>query len=104
MNKNASGNYAVNDRVSNSGLYVNYDFSGNREMYTVQVGAFKGKVQTDKYSKLTDLFNYRYNDGLNRYYAGVFETSSEARVYMNQMRKQGFKDAFVVGLKGESRF
>ena len=59
---------------------------------------------TDKYSKLTDLFNYRYNDGLNRYYAGVFETSSEARVYMNQMRKQGFKDAFVVGLKGESRF
>jgi outer membrane protein OmpA-like peptidoglycan-associated protein len=104
INKMASGNYAVNEKVSNSGLYLNYDFSGNREMYTVQVGAFKGKVQTDKYSKLTDLFNYRYNDGLNRYYAGIFETSSEARSYMNKMRKQGFKDAFVVGLKGESRF
>lgn len=104
INKMASGNYAVNEKVSNSGLYLNYDFSSNRELYTVQIGAFKGKVQTDKYSMLTDLFNYRYNDGLNRYYAGMFETSSEARSYMNKMRKQGFKDAFVVGLKGESRF
>ena len=104
INKSSSGNYAVNEKVSNSGLYLNYDFSGSRELYTVQIGAFKGKVQTNKYSKLTDLFNYRYNDGLNRYYAGIFETSSEARSHMNKMRKQGFKDAFVVGLKGESRF
>ncbi|MGB5323761.1 OmpA family protein, partial [Lutimonas sp.] len=104
INKRASGNYAANGKTSNSGLYLNYDFSDNREVYTVQIGAFKGKVQTDKYSKLTDLFNYRYNDGLNRYYAGIFETSSEARSYMHKMRKQGFKDAFVVGLKGTDRF
>ena len=104
INKMASGDYAVNEKVSNSGVYLNYDFSSDRELYTVQIGAFKGKVQTDKYSKLTDLFNYKYNDGLNRYYAGIFETSSEARSYMNKMRKQGFKDAFVVGLKGENRF
>ncbi len=104
MNKVVSGNYAVNDKVSNSGAYLNYDFSDEREVYTVQVGAFKGKVQTDKYIKLTDLFNYRYDDGLNRYYAGIFKTSSEARSYMNKMRKQGFKDAFVVGLKGKDRF
>ena len=104
INKMAAGNYAANGKASNSGLYLNYDFSDNREVYTVQIGAFKGKVQTDKYSKLTDLFNYRYNDGLNRYYAGIFETPSEARSYMNKMRKQGFKDAFVVGLKGTDRF
>ncbi len=104
INKMAAGNYAANGKASNSGLYLNYDFSDNREVYTVQIGAFKGKIQTDKYSKLTDLFNYRYNDGLNRYYAGIFETPSEARSYMNKMRKQGFKDAFVVGLKGTDRF
>ena len=104
MNKSATGNYAVNDNVSNSGAYVNYDFSDSREVYTVQVGAFKGEVQSKKYKKLTDLFNYRYEDGLNRYYAGIFETSAEARDYMKKMRKDGFTDAFVVGLKGTNRF
>lgn len=104
FNKPASGNYAVNKNVSNSGAYINYDFSDNREVYTVQVGAFKGEVQNDKYKKLTDLFNYRYEDGLNRYYAGIFESSAEARIYMKKMRKNGFADAFVVGLKGTDRF
>ena len=104
INKLASGTYAVNDKVSNSGAYLNYDFSNGSKVYTVQVGAFKGKVQTDKYSQLTDLFNYKYDDGLNRYYAGIFETSSEARSYLRKMKTQGFKDAFVVGLKGKDRF
>ena len=104
FNKAASGNYALNDKVTNSGAYVNYDFSNNRAVYTVQLGAFKGEVQNNKFSKLTDLFNYRYDDGLNRYYAGIFESSIEARNYMRKMRKNGFGDAFVVGLKGESRF
>lgn len=104
LNKSASGNYAVNKNVSNSGAYLNYDFSDNREVYTVQVGAFKGEVQNDKYKKLKDLFNYRYEDGLNRYYAGIFESSAEARIYMKEMRKNGFADAFVVGLKGTDRF
>ncbi len=104
FNKAASGNYALNDKVTNSGAYVNYDFSNNRAVYTVQLGAFKGEVQNNKFSKLTDLFNYRYDDGLNRYYAGIFESSLEARNYMRKMRKNGFGDAFVVGLKGESRF
>jgi len=104
VNKAASGNYAVNSKVPNSGAYLNYDFSDDREVYTVQLGAFKGDVQNNKFNKLTDLFNYRYDDGLNRYYAGIFESSSEARNHMKKMRKNGFEDAFVVGLKGESRF
>ncbi|MGI9530315.1 OmpA family protein [Lutimonas sp.] len=93
-----------NTYTSNSGLFMNYNFYEDKEVYTVQVGAFKGKVQTDKYSKLTDLFNHRYDDGLNRYYSGIFETSAEARNHMKSMRKNGYSGAFVVGLKGEARF
>lgn len=93
-----------NSYTSNSGLFMNYNFYEEKEVYTVQVGAFKGKVQTDKYSKLTDLFNHRYDDGLNRYYSGIFETSAEARDHMRSMRKNGYTGAFVVGLKGEARF
>ena len=90
--------------TSNSGAYINYDFSKNTQVYTVQIGAFHGKVQTNEYSKLTNLFNHQYNDGFNRYYAGIFETSTEARNYMKLLRGKGFKGAFVVGLKGKDRF
>jgi len=60
-------------------------------------------VQTNKFSKLTNLFNHQYNDGLNRYFAGIFETSTEARNYMKLLRKKGFEGAFVIGLKGNER-
>lgn len=96
--------YAAFGKTKHSGAYANYDFSDHKRIYSVQVGAFKGKFQHNKSSQLTALFNYRYEDGLNRYFAGVFETPSEARSYRNELRKNGFKDAFVVGLQGKQRF
>ncbi len=89
--------------ATNSGAFINYNFDNNNEVYTVQVGAFKGNVQTNKFGKLTNLFNHKYNDGFNRYFAGVFETSAEARKYMNFLRKKGFDGVFVIGLKGNDR-
>ena len=96
--KDQNGMYA-----SNSGMYMNYNFYADDQVYTVQVGAFKGKIQTDKYSQLKTLFNHRYDDGLNRYYSGVFESASAAREHLKEMRAQGFADAFIVELKGENR-
>ena len=93
-----------NAYTSNSGLFTNYNFYDDNRVYTVQVGAFKGSVQTRKYSKLTNLFNHRYDDGLNRYYSGIFETSTEAENHMRIMREKGYPDAFVVALQGEDRF
>ncbi len=92
-----------NSFTSNSGLFTNYNFYDDDQVYTVQIGAFQGKVQTAKYSKLTNLFHHQYEDGFSRYYAGIFETSSEARNYLKVMKKKGFNDAFVVGLRGENR-
>ena len=103
-NRQNSLDHNDNAFVSNSGLFTNYNFYENNEVYTVQIGAFHGDVQTAKYSKLTNLFHHKYEDGFSRYFAGIFETSSEARNYMRIMRKKGFNDAFVVGLKGEDRF
>ena len=103
-NRKNNLNQEENSYTSNSGLFMNYNFYEDKEVYTVQVGAFKGKVQTNKYSKLTNLFNHRYDDGLNRYYSGIFQTSTEARNHMKLMRKNGYVGAFVVGLKGENRF
>lgn len=89
--------------ASNSGMFMNYNFYADDQVYTVQIGAFKGKVQTDKYSELKTLFNHRYDDGLNRYYSGLFDSASSARGHLEKMRAQGFKDAFIVKLKGEDR-
>jgi outer membrane protein OmpA-like peptidoglycan-associated protein len=102
-NRSNYNNYDLNDTTTNSGAFVNYDFSNDTEVFTVQIGAFHKNVQTDKFSKLTNLFNHRYDDGFNRYYAGIFETSNEARSYLKQLRKRGFEGAFVVGLNGKER-
>ena len=89
--------------TAHSGQYTNYNFYESEKVYTVQVGAFKGQVKTDKYSALEDLFNHRYDDGLNRYYSGIFKTATEAKNHLKNLRENGFSDAFVIGLSGENR-
>jgi outer membrane protein OmpA-like peptidoglycan-associated protein len=105
VSKNISNSLSSDNNrfTSNSGVIINYNFDGSYQVYTVQVGAFHGKVQTNKFTKLTNLFNHKYDDGFNRYYVGIFETSYEARKYMKLMRTKGFEGAFVVGLNGKKR-
>ncbi len=80
-----------------------YDFNSDNLVYTVQIGAFQGKAETNKFIELSSLFNHLYKDGLNRYYSGIFELRLDAINYMNQLKKNGYHDAFIVGLKGEKR-
>lgn len=81
-----------------------YDFSENNVVYSVQIGAFRQNVKTGTYNKSSGLFNHRYDDGYNRFYSGVFESYEKALTHMEQMKKDGYGDAFVIGLKGEKRF
>ena len=90
--------------IENAMSGSNYNFNSAQEVYTVQIGAFNGNAETDKYIELSSLFNYQYDDGLNRYYSGVFGSRKEAMNYLNLLKMNGFKDAFVIGLKGEKRF
>ena len=92
--------------MANSGVFINYNFDSNNTnvTYTVQIGAFKGNIQSNKFDKLNNLFNHQYDDGYNRYFAGKFKTSDEARSYAKLLKKSGFEGAFLVGLKGSTRF
>ncbi len=81
-----------------------YDFSENNIAYTVQIGAFMKNVQTGTYGDSSGLFNHRYDDGYNRFYSGVFDSNEEAIAHLQQMKRDGYKDAFVLGLKGNERF
>ena len=56
-------------------------------VYTVQIGAFLQNVKTGTYKKSAGLFNYRYDDGYNRFYSGVFATYEEAlEIWKKQMQ------------------
>ncbi len=87
----------------NSTLNSNYNFNSDNQVFTVQVGAFLGNVQTDKFIKISSLFNHLYNDGFNRYYSGIFESRLEAVNYIKLLKQKGYNDAFVIGLKGKKR-
>jgi hypothetical protein len=81
-----------------------YDFDQNDVMYTVQIGAFRENVKTGTYTDSAGLFNHRYEDGFNRFYSGVFKSEKEALSHLKKMKKDGYQDAFVLGLKGSERF
>ncbi len=81
-----------------------YDFDQNDIMYTVQIGAFQENVKTGTYTDSAGLFNHRYEDGFNRFYSGVFKSQKEALSHLKKMKKDGYQDAFVLGLKGNERF
>ena len=89
--------------IEDAKMGSSYNFKSAQEVYTVQIGAFQGYAETDKYIELSSLFNYQYTDGLNRYYSGVFASHAEAMNYLNLLKMNGFNDAFIVRLKGESR-
>ena len=105
-NRLFSDGYNSKESVANSGVFINYNFDSNNTnvTYTVQIGAFKGNIQSNKFDKLNNLFNHQYDDGYNRYFAGKFKTSDEARSYAKLLKKSGFEGAFLVGLKGNTRF
>jgi len=81
-----------------------YDFKYGIAVYTVQVGAYRDNVKAHSYTHLTNVFNHKYDDGYNRYFSGVFESSLEARKYLELVKTKGHTDAFIVGLNGENRF
>lgn len=81
-----------------------YDFSSDKIVYTVQIGAFLKNVKTVKNKNSSGLYNHQYKDGYNRFYSGAFESLEEASAHLEKMQQDGFEDAFVLGLKGKNRF
>ncbi len=72
--------------------------------YTVQVAALNSdKGINDTFNKSQKPFKLIGDDGLTRYYSGVFVDLEAARSNLNQVRTTGFKDAFLVAFDGPKR-
>lgn len=79
------------------------DYSIPVQLYRVQVGAFKNKIDIEQSFPGIDVVHGTGSDGITRYYSGSFTTYEEAEAYRKQMVSKGYKNAFVVAYEGQER-
>ncbi len=82
---------------SNSAPLVIDDYNypeGN--VYSIQIGAFRGKVDEVFYQKFSPVLKEALKDGLNRYTVGVFNNPILAKKALEEVRALGYNDAFIV--------
>ncbi|MBC7862876.1 MAG: hypothetical protein IAF38_07865 [Bacteroidia bacterium] len=72
-------------------------------VFTVQVAAFKTPLENNVFKGLTPIMGTTAPSGYIRYQAGMFEKFNEANAAKNDVRKLGFKDAFVAVYKNGKR-
>ena len=69
----------------------------------VQLGAFRKKLSSNIFSGINDLVTIKGDDGLMRYYTGVFTDVNSAAKHKVDMIGRGFGGAFLVAFKNGKR-
>jgi len=65
-------------------------------VFRVQIGAFKSPISTDAFKGLTPIGGETTAQGFIRYQAGLFDKYNNANAVKNDLKKLGYRDAFVV--------
>jgi N-acetylmuramoyl-L-alanine amidase len=76
-----------------------------RVFYTIQVGAVANSdAKNDvRFSKIPEIRKLIGDDGMTRFYSGVFDNMDETRNSLNKLKESGFKDAFICAFSGAKR-
>ena len=76
----------------------------NQLHYRVQFYTSSKKISLSnkKFSGIKDV-SYYYSGGLYKYTAGYFKNNRDAVKAMKELRKKGYKDAFIIKMKGDKR-
>ena len=85
--------------------FDNYDFSpsNTKVIYSVQISAHKGNDKTLKFNKIDGVFSNYYDDNYKRYFSGVYDNENDARLHQKSLVNKGFKDCYIVRLKGNKK-
>jgi hypothetical protein len=75
----------------------------NGIIFAVQIGAFRNPIPNTLFKGLSPLRGETTAKGLIRYQAGKFELFEDANGVKNDLKKMGYKDAFVVVYKDGNR-
>ncbi len=80
------------------------NFTQTKEVFRVQVGAFKRTINTEELFPDIDVLAYaKGKDGITRYYTGNFDTYEAAEAERLRLAKMGYKTAFVSVYKNHER-
>ena len=74
-----------------------------KTLVRVQLGAFKKKLSKNIFSGISDLVTLKGDDGLTRYYTGVYTDINKAATHKVNMLAKGFSGAFLVAFKNGKR-
>lgn len=80
------------------------EYSTNRPLYGVQVGAFSRVVPVYKFEGLKNVEAFLDHEGFIRYVVGHFSSRSQAESLLKIIRSAGYKDAFIVDVNKEKVF
>lgn len=80
------------------------EYSATEQVYRVQLGAFKNKVDTDKvFPGMEVVYGASEKDNINRYYSLAFESYEAAVAYQKEIAVKGFKNTFIVAYEQQKR-
>ena len=72
-------------------------------VFSVQIGALRKLKIHNKLNKSSNFKAFKNKEGLNIYSLGEFDSYKAARQFRKQIKKLGFKDAFIVKLKNNKK-
>lgn len=72
-------------------------------VYRVQVGAFTRKISKNTFESVPEMLVVPFEDGLTRYYSGIFNSYEDAAKRKVDLTTEGFDGAFVVAFKNGKR-
>ena len=75
----------------------------DEQIYRVQIGAFKNKVDKGKFFSGIEVTEATGEDGITRYYTGNSKDYDEINDLRKKMISKGYKSAFIVAYKGTER-
>ncbi|NND93359.1 MAG: SPOR domain-containing protein [Flavobacteriales bacterium] len=79
------------------------ELSDENVFWRVQVGAFRYKLSYNIFSSLDDIILIYGEDGLTRYFSGVYSARKDAETYRDILQNSGFNDAFIAAFRGGNR-
>jgi len=76
-----------------------------RVFYTIQVGAVANSAKGDdvRFNKVPDIRQLIGDDGMTRFYSGIFNNIDDARGSLSNLKGKGFNDAFICAFSGAKR-
>jgi len=78
------------------------DRNENGLKFRVQIGAFKG-INLKNYAENLVAISQETYDSINQYTIGVFKDYQKAKLFLEDVRKMGFNDSFIISTKNGKR-